>query len=90
LYLLVRVPYPQGGQSYSRVVPLCPRCDVDDPNSQALLAFFAFHSRAEAGAAEGFAALVEEWVQNLPPRPVVGDAAFDADVEAYRRGDFDD
>ena len=84
LYLMLRTRDDRG----LRLVPLCPRCDAGDRNSQALLAFFAFHSRADVDAADDLAALVREWMVGLPPRSAGAEVA-DEDIEAYYRGDLD-
>ena len=95
-YLSVQVPrmdWPDrnGNHTAYRVVTLCPRCDVDDTNSHALLAFFAFHGsilNVEVGTE--FLELVESWVGGLQPPRTVSPEDFEADVAAYYNGEFDD
>jgi hypothetical protein len=90
LYMVVQV---QQGFAFDgpRNVPitLCPRCHADDPRSQALLAFFAFHSRIEAPDADEFAPLVEEWVRSRLESGGVNPATLDEDMRAHRWGEFD-
>ncbi|GIF75636.1 DUF6300 family protein [Asanoa siamensis] len=68
---------------------LCPVCHRDDPAASGLLAFFAVHPMVELSTSDTFAALVREWLDRVPDPPMVSDEDFDADVEAWRRGDFD-
>lgn len=80
----------EGDPPTVRIVPLCPRCDVNAPEAQGLLAFFALHPAVEGGTVDEFAALVAEWVAVLPPPRVVDPAAFEEDVAAFLSGYFDD
>jgi hypothetical protein len=68
---------------------LCPRCNVDDAAAQGLLALFAWAPVVDAVSSRTFVRLVQEWVQQNPDPPVVSPEAFEADVEAFYRGDFD-
>lgn len=96
LYLLLRVPpelarWPAGalGEGTVRLVPLCPRCDRDEPSAQGLLAFFGVHQTISEENAADFAALVNEWVDQLPIPKTADPAAFERDVAAWHRGELD-
>lgn len=96
LYLAVRVPHPGfvASDGYSvtwvRMVPLCPRCDVEDASAHALLAFFAVYPQIDESNVAEFGKLLKEWVVNLPPRQTVSAEALDAEIAAWRSGEFDD
>ncbi|MFD6563062.1 DUF6300 family protein [Micromonospora profundi] len=68
---------------------LCPICDRDDPAASGLLAFFAVHPVIDSTTFDTFRVLAQEWLDRLPDPPLVSEQDFDADVEAWRRGDFD-
>lgn len=68
---------------------LCPRCDTKTPAAHGLLAYFAVHTKADGDTAESFAVLLAEWLASLVQIPRVSQEAFDADVAAYRRGEFE-
>lgn len=94
-YLTVQVPHP--GYLYPERQPefgmvtfsLCPRCDTVNPRTHGLLAYFAVHTTVDAGTAEGFAALLTEWLAGLTQTRTVSPEAFEADVAAYHRGEYD-
>ena len=97
LHVLLRVPpdlarWPAGSLSEGtmRLVPLCPHCDKEEPSAQGLLAFFVVHTAIDDENVADFAALVSEWVHHLPPPQRVDPVAFERDIAAWRRGDFDD
>lgn len=97
LHLLLRVPpelarWPVGslGEGTVRLVPLCPRCHSGEPSAQGLLAFFAVHPSVDDANVAEFAALVNEWLHNLPVPKTFDAEAFERDVAAWYRGDFDD
>jgi hypothetical protein len=71
-------------------VPVCPRCDSNEPSLQGLLAFFALHETLSDDTVEEFAALVNEMIHRLPPARTVDPAAFEAELAAWRRGEFDE
>jgi hypothetical protein len=97
LHAAVKLPaslagWPDGalGSGTFRIVTLCPRCDRLEPSAQGLLAFFALHREiCDANLVE-FGVLVQEWVHRHPPPRHVDLVAFEEDVEAWRRGDYDD
>lgn len=88
LLLSASVPHPRFScATYTQT--LCPRCDVEDAAAQGLLAFFVWSPTIEEASSQTFARLVEEWVRQLPDPPVVSPEAFEDDVQAFYRGDFD-
>lgn len=94
-YLTVQIPHPSYLYPQDRPVSaminfrLCPRCDADNPHAHGLLAYFACHGTVRADDIDGFASLVNEWVSSLSVIPKVTPEKFEADVNAYRRGEFD-
>lgn len=94
-YLTVQVPHP--GYLYKERQPeqgmitfsLCPRCDTKTPGAHGLLAYFAVHGVADAGSVDSFAALLTEWLASLAQIRSVGPEAFEADLAAYRRGEYE-
>jgi hypothetical protein len=88
LLLTVQLPHPRIAHGL-HVQPLCQHCDVDDPIAQGLLAFFAVYPAIDEHNADTFKALVSEWIANIPPPPAVDPEAFEQDVAAWRRGEFD-
>jgi hypothetical protein len=84
--------WPAGslGEGTFRRVPLCQRCDGDEPSAQGVLAFFALHPQLDADNIKEFEVLLSQWLRRLPPARVVDAEAFKRDVEAWQRGDFDD
>lgn len=88
MLLSVSAPHPRFPCS-ALTHTLCPRCNVDDAMAQGLLAYFTWTPVVDAVLSQTFARLVREWVQQIPEPPVVSPKAFEADVEAFHRGDFD-
>ena len=94
-YLTAQIPHPS--YVYPELQPglgmltfhLCPHCDKNDARAHGLLAYFAFHSMIDAESLEDFAALVNEWVQSLSVTRAVDPASFQADVDAYHKGEYD-
>jgi hypothetical protein len=62
---------------------------VNDEAAQGLLAFFAWSPVVETSLSETFAHLVQEWVATLPNPPAVSAEAFESDVQAFYRGEFE-
>ncbi|MGI5215091.1 DUF6300 family protein [Plantactinospora sp. CA-290183] len=97
LYLMLRLPpelarWPAGslGEGTNRLVPLCPWCHGDEPLAQGLLAFFAVHPSVDDANVTEFVSLVNEWLLNLPIPEAFDAKAFELDVAAWHRGDFDE
>jgi hypothetical protein len=97
LYARLRLPpeyagWPAGsfGEGTTRVVQICPDCDSAEPSAQGILAFFVLHPTIDEENAADFGALVNEWIANLPRPKSVDPRAFEEDVAAWERGDFDD
>ncbi len=68
---------------------LCPQCDKDNPQAQGLLAYFACYGAITPEALETFVVLSQQWVRSLStPRSVTAEL-FEADVDAYHRGEFE-
>lgn len=90
--LAVRVPaddpHHDTGHTHAQ---LCRSCDVDQPEAQGLLAFLAFYDTISVEHADEFHQLLSEWVRRRrdTPRPQIDPRDFDADVDAWMRGDFD-
>jgi hypothetical protein len=78
-----------GANLYGRGrVVLCPTCGSDDPYGAALITFFHVHGEVSDNTLEEFARLVGEWVRGARVQRVEL-AAFEEDVAAWKRGDFD-
>lgn len=91
LLLMLQVPYehPDGFRAV-RKVPLCQFDDREDPAVGALLLFFAVHKDVDLGNVEEFSVLVDHWLDRLPPpQPGTTPEALDAQIEAWRRGEYD-
>lgn len=89
LLLSATVPHPRF-RNATTTYELCPHCHADDAAAQGLLAFFfALTPTVDAASSLSFARLVQEWLQQLPEPAVVSQEAFEQDVEAFHRGDFD-
>ena len=77
-----------------RQAPLCQTCDLTDPHAGALALFLRFHPEFTTGgeiaedALAQFSHLVEEWLPHAKV-PVVSDEDFEADIAAWRSGEFD-
>jgi hypothetical protein len=68
---------------------LCPRCDCDRPGAAGLITFFLVHGRVDdPSQVEEFSCLLREWITQLQALETDPDA-FERDVEAWKRGDFD-
>lgn len=81
-----------GGQ---RPAALCPTCDLNDPHASALAIFLRFHDsfrnpelEITSAMISQLAALVESWLPHAKV-PVVDPADIDADLAAWRAGEFD-
>ncbi|MFJ1542311.1 DUF6300 family protein [Micromonospora chalcea] len=68
---------------------LCPQCDAADPAAHGILAFFTVHRQVTDDNIEVFGKLLREWIERTAEPPLVTPEAFDEDVEAFNRGDFD-
>lgn len=91
--LAVRVPdvmpLPDGGEAQvHRTIPLCPRCDSDDPAAQGILALHAVHPRIDVTTAEAAGQLIHEWVHAVVARarPIYTDEMLRDEI----RGWYDD
>ncbi len=73
----------------TRAVVLCPRCDADDPAAAPLVLFFAVHGQVASETAEEFASLLRNWASQAQA-PSVDQAALDAEVQAWHRGELDE
>ena len=88
LLLSASLPHPRlPGAIFTHT--LCPRCHANDDSSQGLLAYFAVTPVAESNTIGTLGALIEEWISCIPAPPLVAPEAFEADVAAWHRGDFD-
>lgn len=88
LLLSAAVPHPRFRNS-TAIYTLCPRCHAGDAAAQGLLAFFTLIPTIDAASSLSFARLLQEWLQQLPEPAQVSQEAFEQDVEAFYRGDFD-
>ncbi|SDU17641.1 DUF6300 family protein [Jiangella alkaliphila] len=92
---LLRAKIPRGSANadggrvrlYLPVV-LCARCDLKHPTAGALITFLHVHGSVTNTTADVFADLVCAWIASLDLAPV-SDARLDADIAAWRAGDFD-
>lgn len=68
---------------------LCPACDLDRPGAAAIVTFFHVNGRVEdpTTLAE-FSRLLQLWITELETAHV-DPVAFEADIEAWRNGEFD-
>jgi hypothetical protein len=87
--LSVDLPHPRFPWSTCRHW-LCPRCQVNADADQGLLAFFAVSPVADLDCSDTLAVLVQQWLARLPAPPMVSPEAFEADVAAFHRGEFDE
>lgn len=93
LYLRATIPHTAWVSSvpseltFSRLVPLCPVCDVHSPAAQSLLAFFAIYSHVTQDTAGQFELLVRRWIAELD-RPEIDPEKFDQEIEQWRNGEF--
>ncbi|GAB3960764.1 hypothetical protein GCM10029978_011010 [Actinoallomurus acanthiterrae] len=84
----LRVPHgwrtEQGTEvSGTTEILLCARCDADDP----IAAFFAVHQVVTDQTVDVLARLIRRWAENARP-PRLDQAALDAEVDAWYRGDL--
>lgn len=68
-------------------VVLCTTCALDDPVAGALITFLHVHGQVIDNNAATFADLTAAWIASLDV--TVSDAAFEADIAAWRAGEFD-
>lgn len=73
----------------SREVVLCPYCDADDPAAGPLILFFAVHGRVTAGTTEELAYLLCSWADHAQLPAMDKDAALEAELAAWQRGELD-
>ena len=88
LLLSVDRPHPRFTHAIYRR-NLCPECDAADPAAQGILAFFAVNPVVTEENVDAFERLLQEWWTRTSVPPTVTLEAFDEDVDAFRRGDFD-
>ena len=88
LLLAARMPHPRLANCVY-IQPLCPRCHIDDPGAQGLLAFFAVHSAVDEKNARTFNELVRQWLDGVSPPGAVDAETFEREIEAWHRGEFD-
>jgi hypothetical protein len=95
LHAMLRIPGGRGNRSEAspglptiRLVPLCGRCDRNEPTMQGLLAFFALHPHIRERNIDEFAALLHEALDRIPPSRVIDPEAFEREAEAWRNGEF--
>lgn len=88
LYLTATVPHPS--LPGSRLLPLCPRCDADDPAAHGVLAFFAAYGRVDLDTYPQLLQLVEEWIaaKQAQPTEISADQMADEAESLRRDGDW--
>ncbi|MBC6471142.1 DUF6300 family protein [Actinomadura alba] len=89
---VLRMPYgwttARGVRAHgSCEVPLCTRCDGDDPVTGPIVAYFAVHEVATPETADRLAVLLNRWIGQVRP-PTLDQDALEAEVEAWYRGDL--
>lgn len=88
LLLSASLPHPRlFGATF--IHTLCPRCHANDDAAQGLLAYFAVTPVADSNTVHTLGALIQEWVSRIPDPPFLDPEAFEADVAAWHRGEFD-
>jgi hypothetical protein len=71
-----------------RAVSLCPRCDIDDPAAQGVLAFFVLHASITESNLPDVALLLREWIDHVATRPpVYTDADLEEEVQQWESGE---
>jgi hypothetical protein len=68
---------------------LCAVCDQDAPDAGPLITFRTVHEQITEDLAEQFATYAAAWAEHLAA-PSPDPDAFEADWQAYLRGDFDE
>lgn len=68
-------------------IQLCARCDVGDPITGPIAAFFAVHEVATVQSAGLLARLIRRWAENARA-PRVDQATLNAEIDAWYRGDL--
>lgn len=91
--LRAKIPRGSAGASGGRVrlylpVVLCATCDLEAPSAGALITFFQVHGSVTDANAGVFADLAGTWIASVDVEPV-SEARLDADIAAWRAGDFD-
>lgn len=89
---MLRVPHGWRTEQGTEVkgtaeIPLCARCDVNDPITGPIATFFAVHDVATVRSVDVLARLIQRWVENARA-PCVDQAALDAEIDAWYRGDL--
>ncbi|MEU7823001.1 DUF6300 family protein [Catellatospora sp. NPDC049133] len=78
-----------------RQAPLCPSCDLEDPHAGPLAMFLRWHEQfgqpgwhADEDILAEFAKLLGDWLPHASI-PQLSEEAYEADLAAWRRGEFD-
>jgi hypothetical protein len=91
--LSAQVPQWRNGQGAdvrgAREVVLCPHCDAHDPAAGPLIRFFAVHGQVTAGTTEELASLLRSWADHAQLAAMNNDAALEAELAAWQRGELD-
>jgi hypothetical protein len=77
---------PGGRQaSVYRTIPLCARCDANDPAAQGILAMHAVHPRIDVTTVDAAGQLILEWVDAVVARgrPTYTDEMLSDDVQQW-------
>ncbi|WP_420313620.1 DUF6300 family protein [Actinopolymorpha alba] len=68
-------------------VPLCARCDADDPFAGPVVTYFAVHGSAQPETAPHLARCLLRWIEHArPPKPDRN--VLNAEAEAWYCGDL--
>jgi hypothetical protein len=86
---LMSASIPRDGVEGRHTVVLCPSCDAGDAAAGPIITFFLVHGRISDETVEEFSKLALTWTRQLRP-PAYDEQAFEADVESWYTGDFDD
>jgi hypothetical protein len=70
------------------LVLLCNTCSRDDRDAAPLLTFFDVHGELTEESIDHFVPLVRAWLQRAQVQQVDSED-FEADVQAWQRGEFD-
>ncbi|ASO21849.1 hypothetical protein FHR81_003499 [Actinoalloteichus hoggarensis] len=97
LLLSVRIPHSitgrgGGGERFEvrgrRTVPLCARCDRDDPGAMGVIAFFTVHETISDETVQAAAPVLRQWIDEAVANPpVYTDADLDAEIDAWEAGE---
>ncbi|MGQ0717047.1 MAG: DUF6300 family protein [Pseudonocardiales bacterium] len=92
--LAVRVPHSFARPDHVevrgwRTVPLCPRCDRDDPAAQGVLAFFTVYETITEDNVRDAGAVLHQWIEHIAAHPpTCTDADLNEEIRQWEAGEL--